>query len=100
MLVCDWLHSVRQNYFNVMLLLRDIVIFRVYTLVMCFKKTLCRIQDSEVQIPCIRLDDVVFRLDARQSSNIRLDDENFPSGLPSVSKSFELFQVASVHMSQ
>jgi hypothetical protein len=52
---------------------------------MCFKKTLCIIQDSEVQFFCIRPDDVVFRPDASQSSNIRPDDENFLSGLPSVS---------------
>jgi len=58
---------------------------------MCFKKTVCKIQDSEVQFPCIRLDDVVFRSDARQTSNIRPDDEKFPSGLPFVFRSFELF---------
>jgi hypothetical protein len=79
---------------------RDTVILIVYTLVMCFKKTLCRIQDSEVQIPCIHLDDLVFRPDARQSSNIRPDEEKVPSGLPSVPRSFELFQVASVRTSQ
>jgi hypothetical protein len=74
---------------NVVYLIRDIVIFRVYTSFMCFKKTLCIIQDSEVQIP-----------DSHQSSNIHLDDENCPSGLPSVSRSFELFQIASIQTSQ
>jgi hypothetical protein len=29
-------------------------------------------------------------------SNIRPDDENFPSGRPSVSRNFELFKIASV----
>jgi hypothetical protein len=67
---------------------------------MYFKKTLCRIQDSEVQISCIRPNDVVFRPDAHQSSNIRLDDEIFLSGLPYVSRSIELFQVTSVRTSQ
>jgi hypothetical protein len=67
---------------------------------MCFKKTLCRIQDSEVQVPCIRSDDVVFCPDAHQSSNIHPDDKIFPSGLPFVSRSFELFQIASVQTSQ
>jgi hypothetical protein len=43
---------------------------------------------------------VVFGSDACQSSNIRPDDENFPFGLSSVSKSFELFQVTSVRTSQ
>jgi hypothetical protein len=74
--------------------------FRVYTSIMCFKKILCRIQDAEVQVPCIRPDDVVFRSDAHQSSNIHPDDEIFPSRLPSVSRSFELFQVASIRTSQ
>jgi hypothetical protein len=67
---------------------------------MCFMETLCRIQDSEVQVPCIHPDDVVFSPDAHMSSNISSDDESFPSGLPYVSKSFKLFQVASVRMSQ
>jgi hypothetical protein len=48
----------------------------------CFKKTLCRNQDSEVQVPCIRLY-------AHLSSIIRPDDEHFFSGLQYVSKSFE-----------
>jgi hypothetical protein len=59
-----------------------------------------RIQDNEVQIPCIHPDDVEFRPDARQSSNICSDNENFSPGLPSVSRSFELFPVASVRTSQ
>jgi hypothetical protein len=67
---------------------------------MCFKKTLYRIKDSEVQVPCIRLDDVVFCLDAHLSSIIHSDDENFPFGLPSVSRSSELFKVVSVQTSQ
>jgi hypothetical protein len=83
-----------------MLLFRDTFIFKVYTLVICFKKILWRIQDSEVQIPCIHPDDMVFHPDARQTSNIRPDDENFLSRLPSVSRSFQLFQVASVWTSQ
>jgi hypothetical protein len=57
---------------------------------MSFKKTLCKIQNSVVQFPCIHPDDVVFRP----------DDENFPSGRPSVSRSFKLFKVASVLTSQ
>jgi hypothetical protein len=65
-------------------------IFRAYISVMCFKKILCGFQDSEVLVPCIHSDDVVFRS----------DDENFLFELQSVSKSFELFQVASVRTSQ
>jgi hypothetical protein len=40
---------------------------------MCFKKTLCRIQVSEVQAPCIRLDDVVI-------SSKRSSVKKHPSG--------------------
>jgi hypothetical protein len=66
---------------------------------MCFKKTLCRIQDRKVKsLVSVRMM-WLFRPDAHQSSKIRPDDENFPSGLPSASRSFELFQVAYVRMS-
>jgi hypothetical protein len=34
---------------------------------MSFKKTLCKIQNSVVQFPCIRPDNVKFRLDAHLS---------------------------------
>jgi len=54
---------------------------------MYFKKTMCRIQDSEIQVPCIRSDDVVFCPDTHLSSIIRPDDENFPYEPPSVSRS-------------
>jgi hypothetical protein len=42
--------------------------------------------NSVVQVPCIFPDNVI----------LCPDDENFPSRLPSVSRSFELFQVASI----
>jgi hypothetical protein len=79
---------------------RDAILFRVYTSVMIFKKTMCRIQIS--QFLCICLDEVVFRPDAHQSATsvrsghpsvqsiIRLDDENFPFEPSPVSRSFEL----------
>jgi hypothetical protein len=72
----------------------------VLTTVICFKNTPCRIQDSEVQVPSILPDDMVFRPDAHQSSNIRSDDKRFLSGLPFVSRSFKLFSIASVRTSQ
>jgi hypothetical protein len=51
-LVNDCLHSIGQNHFYVMMLLnRDDVISKVYTSVLCFKKTLYRIQDNVVQRP-------------------------------------------------
>jgi hypothetical protein len=45
LLVCDWLHFFWTRSFlcNVAYLINDIVIFRVYTSFICFKKTLCRI---------------------------------------------------------
>lgn len=43
---------------------------------------------------------MVFRPNAHLSSIIRPDDENFPPGLQSVSRSFELLSVASVRTSQ
>jgi len=56
--------------------------------VMCFKKILCGFQDSD---NC---------LDFHQSSDIRPDDMVILSELPSVSRSFEVFKVASVRTSQ
>jgi hypothetical protein len=60
------------------------------------KEDYVQISKQLVQFPCIRLDDMVFRSDAHLSSIICPDDENFPSEHPSVSRSFELLQVASV----
>jgi hypothetical protein len=38
LLVCNWLHSVGQNHFYVMMLLsREAVLYRVYSSVMFFK---------------------------------------------------------------
>jgi hypothetical protein len=36
---------------------------------MSFKKTQCKIQNNVVQFPCIRPDDVVFRLEAHLSKH-------------------------------
>jgi hypothetical protein len=52
------------------------------------------------KFPCIRLDDVIFHSDAHLSSIICLDDENFLSRPPSVSRSFQLLSVASFRKSQ
>jgi hypothetical protein len=51
LLVCDWLHSIGQNQFHVMLLFLSGMLFllRVYMSVMCFKKILCGFQDKEVE---------------------------------------------------
>jgi hypothetical protein len=49
---------------------------------------------------CIRLDDVIFCPTLNYPSIIHPDDENFPSEPSFMSRSFELFQVAFVWMSQ
>jgi hypothetical protein len=64
--------------------------------IMCFKKILCGIQNSEVGSLASVRTTWLFRPDAHQSSNIRPDDVVIPSGLPSVFRSFKLFKVASV----
>jgi hypothetical protein len=47
LLVCNWLHSIEQNHFYVMMLLhREAALSRVYTSVLFFKKTLCGFQGS------------------------------------------------------
>jgi hypothetical protein len=81
------------------LLYRD-VLFRVYTSVMSFKKTLCRIQN-------VLIGSLAFVWTIWYSvwmlncpSIIRPDNENFPSESSSMSRSFELFQIAFVRTSQ
>jgi hypothetical protein len=67
---------------------------------MCFKKTLCRIQDSEISSPLHpsgRNSYSVWTLICqatfvRTTRSFRLNDEIFSSKLPSMSRSFELFQ--------
>jgi hypothetical protein len=64
---------------------RDAVLFRVYTSVMIIKKTLYIIQISQFSsLSAVRT--LICQ------SFIRLDDENFPSGRPSVSRRFEQVQ--------
>jgi hypothetical protein len=72
-----------------------------------FQEDSVRISRQCSQIPCICPDDMVFHPDTHQSSNIRPDnviyrpdDENLPSGLSSVSRSFELLQLASIQTFQ
>jgi hypothetical protein len=101
LLVCDWLHSVGQNHFYVMMFLnRDSVIFRVFLFKVILLEDSAQIPSKSNRIPCIRPDDVIFRPDAHLSSIILLDDENFPFGPSSMSKNFELFSVASFRTSQ
>jgi hypothetical protein len=46
-------------------------IFKVYISVMCFMKTLCRIQGSELQVPCIRSDGVKQHPSRRQDLSVQ-----------------------------
>jgi len=100
-LVCDWLHSVGQNHFYVMTLIIQGCCF-IQSLHFNYEVQEDSVQNSKCvdQFPCIRPDDVDFHSDVHLSSIIRLDDKNYPSGSSSVSRSFELIQVASVRTSQ
>jgi hypothetical protein len=94
MLVCDWLHSVGQNHFYVIMLFNmDSIIFRVFLFRVILLEDSAHISSKSNRIPCNHLDDVIFRPDAQLS-------KHHPSGPSSMSRSFELLQVASVRTSQ
>jgi len=62
LLVCNWLHSVGQNHFYVMMLLnRDSVVFRVFLFKVIILKDSAQIPRKSYRIPCIRSDDLIFR---------------------------------------
>jgi hypothetical protein len=91
LLVCNWPHSVGQNHFIIMMLFnRDSAIQK------SFQKILHGLQVRKfgsllaVRTTCHTVRTLICQ------SIIRLDDENFPSGRPSVSRSFEQFKFASV----
>jgi len=91
LLVCNWLHSVGQNHFYVMMLLnRDLAIQsssrRFWTVYKPEKSN--PLQPSGWH-------DILSGRPTVQSI-IRPDEENFPSRPSSVSRSFKLFQLASV----
>jgi hypothetical protein len=103
-LVCDWLHSVGQNHFYVMMLLnRDSVIFKVFLFRVILLKDFEQMHRFQVRairsLAFIRTTWYSIRT-LNYQSIIRPDDENFPSGPSSMSRSFKLLQVASVWMSQ
>jgi hypothetical protein len=91
MLVCNWLHYVGQNDFFVMMLLnRD-------SAIQSASRRFCTVYKSEKSDP-LQLSgrrDIPFRCPTVQSI-ILPNNENFPSRPSSVSRSFELFQLASV----
>jgi len=91
LLVCDWLHSVGQNYFYVIIHLnRD-------SSIQSSSRRFCTVYKSVKSDPLqlSRRRDIPFGRPTVQSI-IRPDDENFLSGLSSMSRSFDLFQLASV----
>jgi hypothetical protein len=113
LLVCNWPHSVGQNHFYVMIISnRDSAIQK------CFQKILHSLQVRKFgSLSAVRTTCHIVRTpicpecqpsgrcvipSGRPSvqSIIRPDDENFPSGPSTVSRSFELLQLASVRMFQ
>jgi hypothetical protein len=94
-LVCNWLHFIRQNHFYVMMHLN-----RDSTIQSSFRR-FCTVYKSEKSDPLQPSGrrDIPSRRSSVQSI-ICPDDENFPSGPSSVSRSFELLQLASVRTFQ
>jgi hypothetical protein len=95
LLVCDWLHSVGQNHFYVMIHLnRD-------SAIQSSSRRFFTVYKSEKSDPLQQSGrrDIPARRPTIQSI-IRPDNENFPSGPSSVSRSFELLQLASVRTFQ
>jgi hypothetical protein len=101
LLVCDWLYSVGQNHFYVMMLIiQGCFYIQSLTSVMFFKKTLCRSQDSEVQsLASVRTTWYSVQMLIYQASSVQTT-RTFRPDLPYVSRSFELFSVASVRTSK
>jgi hypothetical protein len=59
MLVCNWLHSVGQNHFFVIMLLNRVTLFRV------LPEDYAQSTSQKNWIPCSCPDDVIYRLDAQ-----------------------------------
>jgi len=95
LLVCNWLHSVGQNHFYIMMHLnRDSTIQKS-------SRRFCSIYKSEKSNPLqpFGRHDIPSRHPTVQSI-IRLDDKNFWSRPSSMSSSFELLQLASIRTFQ
>jgi len=90
-----WLHSVGQNHFYVMMLLNRDLAIQSSSRRFC---TVYKLEKLDPFQPSGRRDIPSGRPTVQ--SIIRPDNENFSSGPSSVSKSFELFQLASVHTFQ
>jgi hypothetical protein len=88
-LVCNWLHYVGQNHFFVMMHLNRDSAIQSSSRRFC---TVYKPEKSDPLQPFGRRDIPSGRPTIQ--SIIHSDDENFPSGPSSVSRSFELFQLA------
>jgi hypothetical protein len=61
LLVCNWLHSVGQNHFHVMMLFKQgFSSFRVFLFRVILLEDSTQILCQRNRIPCIRPDDVIF----------------------------------------
>jgi hypothetical protein len=70
LLVCNWLHSIGQNHFHVMMLfIRDSVFFKSLPFRAMLLEDSAQIPSQKNWIPCIHLDDMIFRLDAQLSNH-------------------------------
>jgi hypothetical protein len=94
-LVCNWLHSVGQNHFFVMMHLN------MDSAIPSSSRRFCTIYKPEKLDPLqpSRQHNIPFGCPTVQSI-IRLDNKNFHSGPSSMSRSFKLFQLASARMFQ
>jgi hypothetical protein len=95
LLVCNWLHSVGQNHFYVMMFLnKDSAIQRS-------SRRFCTVYKSEKSDPLQPSGqlNISFGCSSVQSI-IHPEDENFPSGPSTVSRSFEQLQLVSVRTFQ
>jgi len=95
LLVCSWSHSVGQNQFFVMML------FNRDSAIQSASRRFCTIYKSENLVPSQPSGrGVILSRRPTVQSIIHPDDENFPSGPSSVSRSFKLLQLASVRTFQ
>jgi hypothetical protein len=94
-LVYNWLHSIRQNHFFV------IMLFNSDSAIQSASRRFYIIYKSENSVTCQPFGrcDIPSGRPTVQSI-IRPNDENFPFGPSSMSRNFELLQLASVRMFQ
>jgi hypothetical protein len=101
LLVCDWLHSVWQNHFYVMLLHDQGYGFYSESTLQLWASRRFYAEFKTVKLNTLHPSEQHCITSRHPSiSNICPEDVVIPSGFPSVSRRFELFRVASVPTSQ